>query len=971
MQETNSDAYAKAAVLLEEALAALRIDLAEDLNEGRSDTVREIRDSVLAHLLEQTSGKSRTKVKALQATEGHELLCCAMDLLEIRLEALGSHETGQIDRPLYLEIPAGPPPLPRNVGAVLDSIEGLDSELANQSWIDASEQEQVGLAAALLVMRSGACSRSILRAVFESLMEGAPVCLSEHYAWMLIDAELDGVSQKRRIFVDPATLAAMALIKGQLKRWRLPNAGSARQAALDRRIREGWSALRGRLASRLKLPGHLKALMDATSAHIQLNSVPLLATYASGRLASTSWHESAWVRMLGYDRSGSDEATSDAPGREGRGATEESVLSPSDAAISEPADGDDFLKALRRATHPQGTSAAAAEKLGSIISQQTPGTTRWFVAGWLRNLVVDARHGKRKRLRLGTVNYFRSIMASRLVAFLPERLDALGADELTDAFAELVGCIRTPDLKARVSALLRRFNAFCIREGERLPEGYKLPKVGAGQAEVSARHVSDSDYSRAMKLLKSEQDSGANREARVFLSLAYRFGARRAEILGLTLLDARRGNATCDLEIRPNAARALKTGNSLRRLPLSLLTDEEREDLRALWEMRGSVASGKRKGSVRADDQQHRQHFSREIVEETFLFLAGEGDPAGQIPEHPAAERALQALRIESGDSELHLHHLRHAFASRHVLGALLDDLPEGAAAQLPQAVLEMKELAKHFHDRVFARAGRLSRRGTMVSMALGHGSDETTYRHYVHGLELLVYATLRATRLRKAHKDVQPSFRQKEVAEAARILGRSQTTRPPKKRLLEWLSKRARKAGLRVCVYRRDPNTSRPMLDVAWAKAQPELQGLDVISESEVQFQRAAETLRLLRRWLASSPVDACNALKLLSGGPSGTGWYVLEASAARVFLHACGSAFDRRLGPDVRLPAHLRRTSDGESLLTGDKLNEVLWEKTARVELRVRDPLANKEGGRQRHHAVITWAVRAAAEYARKYLP
>ncbi len=895
-----------------------------------------------------------------------------MELLEMRLAGTPEGASQTKARPLYLDIPAGPPPLPTNTGAVLQSLAGLQTGLLRTSWQSASSQEQLGLLVILLVTRCGVCHLSILRAVLESLLADRPVRISDAYLWILVDVEIEGIAQKRRIFIDPATLAAMMLVGQHLKQWDLPGPGSARDSEIDQRLRAGWSAIRGRLGPVFELPVHLKDLMDAVAADIHLNSVPLLASYAAGRVASTSWMESSWVRMLGYESVESDEQPVVLDGREGRGATEGSDVSVSDAAVSEPMDADDFLAGLREATPPQGDSQEAARKLRSILDGLMPGTTRHFVAGWLLHLTRDVRHGKGKRLRPSTVNFFRATMASRLVAFLPERLDTVSGEELTDAFAELVDCIRTPALRTRVSELLRRFNAYCIQQGLRLRDAYTLPKIGAAEADISARHVTVSDFQRALDQLRPDPDTHAHLEARVFLSLAYRFGLRRAEILGLTLLDTRKGNPTCDLEIRPNAVRPLKTRNAERRLPLSLLPDEERGDLIELWNIRLHEAKALGASETGSNSVLHTPRPSRDICETTFLFLKGQSDLAGQIPEHPAAAMALNALRIATGDSELHLHHLRHAFGSRNVIGALLSDLPEGALPQVPGAIVQMAAQATHFHSLVYARAGRAARRGTMVSMALGHGSDETTYRHYVHGFDILVYGTLRATRLRDRLKNWPASgsrVRQLEAAEAARILGRSGATRPQSPHIPVWLANRSRQNGLTVCLYQAQTTTSHPALDLEWAKAEADLKELEGLPQTEIEHRRAAETLRLLRQGLRRSRMEACSALQGLSAAPRRSGWYVLQSADAQHVLAAFRGAFDQSLDLELRPPAHIRRKGKGGSKPAGSNPQRVLSTGTGPLELRVRDPLAEKSGGRQRHHAIIAWTIAAAALYVRKY--
>jgi integrase len=960
--------HSRARTLLARALRYHKVDsIADELQRDPDDGANKIRDLILTRLQIMLFGSSTVApLRGAGLEDAQALLACAMDLLEAELEAAAPAGKRKPVPCLYLTTSPGPPPLAHGSGPLIDATEGLDSALVERSWANAPLAERTGLLVALLVTRSGLCHPVLIRAVLSAVERGECIRITSEYLWIDVAVEIDRVAQKRRIFLDPATVAAMALFKEALNTRDPSSGGKANVFGPGRLIREGWQALRGSLGPPCDQFTSLGQLMDSVAARIQLDAVPLLASYAKGLVASTTWQESCWLRLLGYDIVASDDLSASAETRNGRGVNERSELSVIDRLISDPVDEDAFQRQLREATRA-GDRVKATDAIQNLLGSLAPGSTKHFIAGWILHLVTDARTGKGKRLKLSTVNFFRATLASRLIAFLPERLDTLTGEDLTDLYAELVDSVRTPALKRRVSELLRRFNYFCIREGLRVNGTYELPKTSAAEADISARHVREDDYLRALKHLRHERDLAAC----VFLILAYRFGARRAEILGLTLLDVQKGNPDCALHIRPNNARALKTSNALRRLPLALLDEHERRDVGAFWTSRyeqakAAVRSGRHLGPVG-----QRVSDGRSLCQQTYLFLDSI-EPAREIDDHPAASKALEALRIATGDPEIHLHHLRHSFASRNLLGMLLGNLPHGASKWLPRAIEEMREPARKFHEGYFARVGRLARRGSMVSMALGHGSDQVTYQHYVHGLDLLVYVTRRAARHTTRQQasnasDVEPMLRQHEAAEAAVILGRSPLTKPATASIPGWIARKARSAGLNVQVFDRAAERRRPRLDVHWAKAHPEVAKLDGYPKTVLEHERASETLRLLSEGMNIALCDVKLIVETLADGTRKDGWRELPCAHATRLREASIKTF--QVAPlEFRRAAYKGRV---RRMVTLQGRALVRWLKEDRtVQVRFRDLGAGKDARRQRHATTISWAVNAAAAYVREFM-
>lgn len=261
-----------------------------------------------------------------------------------------------------------------------------------------------------------------------------------------------------------------------------------------------------------------------------------------------------------------------------------------------------------------------------------------------------------------------------------------------------------------------------------------------------------------------------------------------------------------------------------------------------------------------------------------------------------------------------------------------------------------------------------------MVSMALGHGSDEVTYQHYVHGLDLLVYATRHAVR-RKARRQssdtrvLEPVLRQHEVAEAAVILGKSPLTRPPIGSIPTWIAEKADAAGLKLLAYSRATHRGRPQLDVHWARARPELGMLSGHPESEVQYERVSATLRLLSQGLNHSPHEVALIVELLAAGLRPDGWSELRCVDAARLRKASVTA----LGPERFEFRHASYKDRVRKMVTlqGHALSRWLKGEDRSVQVRILDPAAGNDPQRQRHTRTIGWAVKAAAVYVREFMP
>ena len=188
---------------------------------------------------------------------------------------------------------------------------------------------------------------------------------------------------------------------------------------------------------------------------------------------------------------------------------------------------------------------------------------------------------------------------------------------------------------------------------------------------------------------------------RLLLVLAFRFGMRRREILGLRRMDVDL-ILTGRIHVRAYPGHTLKTNFSQRCLPIaSLLPPMERDWL-------AQTCEG--------------------LDPKELIFPANEHDT---LPRD-----AIERLRRVAGDYTLKLHHLRHSFASLLVVKLVLARHPKwiGAFAPWPRTTAELASSV----DLIGSLIKPLNAAGDffVVPRLLGHSSHQVSLTHYSHTLD-------------------------------------------------------------------------------------------------------------------------------------------------------------------------------------------------------------------------------------------
>jgi hypothetical protein len=315
----------------------------------------------------------------------------------------------------------------------------------------AEAMEAMGLLLALLITRLGLCSPALLGKAVQAV--GCTPWVAGPWAWVDVDLSepARGTAQLRRLFLDPITLAAWIRASQYEHLLPRPKDGlkAGKRASFYRTLaRRAFRTLRRNLQAS---GGHLTIcslgdLCHAQAQRVHLITMPLLATYAQGNIASSSLDIGTWLRLIGYQApaqppSASDfEATGESEGENAADDDQTLVLDGidpgGDTSLAEQIERGDLeehglVATLRMAmAGPRSTWREHLDALIDGLQAQGPEQeTARLVVCWLRYLAFE-REGKGHILEDGTVQNYRGMLGNRLLQCLPPQLSEVDAEEL-------------------------------------------------------------------------------------------------------------------------------------------------------------------------------------------------------------------------------------------------------------------------------------------------------------------------------------------------------------------------------------------------------------------------------------------------------------------------------------------------------------------------------------------------------------
>lgn len=362
----------------------------------------------------------------------------------------------------------------------------------------------------------------------------------------------------------------------------------------------------------------------------------------------------------------------------------------------------------------------------ATCSPETPAIAKLCVL-WA---IYLSEHGTRthRRLAFSTVERYFSAIATRLPDIASDKdfleLDAWSYEEL---YEQLLFYPDGPDCEY-LAGRLHEFHAYlvdvwCVEPPDW--SAFPLPREQLDKSQaVDANLLTPGEYLAALELLDTDpaSDPATRLHTSALLVLGYRFGTRISDALRVRyddlVLDPKQGEAI--LHVHTNIYGAPKSESGNRQIPL--VGTLGFVEWRALTRLKAHFDERLRKGDPKSG-----------------LFADPE-HPRAPIERRMLLDRIHLAIRTASGDGTLRYHHLRHSFATR--LGvALFADLGKCLFwDDLLRAMWGAPPDARETRTKLTGTAELTDDAVQVLPCLLGHASAETSFRHYFHAMDGLIY---------------------------------------------------------------------------------------------------------------------------------------------------------------------------------------------------------------------------------------
>ncbi|MDE2341967.1 MAG: tyrosine-type recombinase/integrase [Betaproteobacteria bacterium] len=471
-----------------------------------------------------------------------------------------------------------------------------------------------------------------------------------------------------------------------------------------------------------QLPRSIAALTESSTIYWESIGSQVDVRYARGLVISQSLKHSVWIRIQGEP---GVEESPDADSSVHWRATQETPDNSPEHEDS-PLLSLWWLERLDRLLPLSGSGQSLSETLQSCeeifreTEFSTPKTAR-IPVGWLMAM-LKGETTSGDRLKPDTVlGYFQRVVRSLLDVYGESDYTPDDAESLVESYGAILEMLPEGIDKTRTARGLREFHGYLVRHHGFEPlDPVDVFGREAEIAVVEARLISVDDYYRTDQILNESLYQGKQyflvEVARLAFMLAFRTGMRRMEIFMLRMEDIHLGRHS-DILVRPHATRRLKSLSSKRRIPLdSLLEQDELQRLKVWFE-------------------QQRDRNAE------YLFAAPSG---GLISIEGAVDLIHAAMREATGDPQLHLHHLRHSFATWTYWKLRSVAYPKLAVhfRHLPHTSAYLKSGAR-MREQLLPGMPSIPTRSEVygISRLLGHSGPNISLNHYIHGTDLIVHA--------------------------------------------------------------------------------------------------------------------------------------------------------------------------------------------------------------------------------------
>lgn len=516
----------------------------------------------------------------------------------------------------------------------------------------------------------------------------------------------------RRWFPDPVTLSLICRWRLDKRTWPEGNAGRVNAVVrrltkrLDVTNRYGISAKqlasRAQMLLRLRLPAYLVDFLASTDAGYSLEA-------------------GAWWRLVAGVRLAPSVADDSAPA-DGEEVLNQAVVEQATTPLvtGKKQSGNELatLHELRECLRAGRRPASRADALRAISAlqasaQQNSGELVMALVDWAAWLLDSQRRGV-SAVKTQSVDRYLASFAQRMLMEGGEiPLDA-DPDSFEALYEKLLAGIQSQRSAEYAAGRLADFHRFLVSAHRVAPAA--IDGVTDVMPNVRTNIVSEREcrYARDL-ILRFEEDPRTQEMLQIMLSVAFRLGLRRSELLYLRIADLQgsEGSLRPLVRIRSHRKSGLKNLQSGRRMPLAhLMPDAELKELRKWAERR-------------------RIEFGRNKLGDALLFCA-RGRDFDAIPAK-FVDVITTSLRFATGDESVVLHTLRHSFLTMMFAQLVQDDLQHWDGhdvwAQHPPAGSPTCSLARRLLRTEYLTADA----GYVLAELGGHKGPAVTLRTYTH----------------------------------------------------------------------------------------------------------------------------------------------------------------------------------------------------------------------------------------------
>ncbi len=494
-----------------------------------------------------------------------------------------------------------------------------------------------------------------------------------------------------------------------------------------------WRCISGFLQStghEYAFPTSLSALLDAVRLDFERKIPSYLVHYAARSFVSHSLRPHAYRRLHGIDATSPTESDVNSLGPPGTGIEQDVELS----GEVEPR----WLSALRAVMRGDDRQSITRE-VDRLLKLRTagfcPGEVGELFASFA--LRIFARTNTNKvRMAVSTCRAYVVSVSLRLGGLVGHDVSQLATNDWVSYYEEVLSDAPTPSIRRKLVRALREFQNFLEMDRGCDPmDAREVFPSSSGLLPVDANVISEAEFFKIREqftdkgvgrypLLSKQQDASRLIEiAWLILTLSFRCGLRRMEVLKLDLADVQ-FDGCAELLVRPTESRGLKSISSTRKLPLFALLDTVELDRLRCWVSQRQV-------------EELSSSYS------TFLFsLPKRGFKF--VPQDTLFPLLHEVMREITGDPTLRFHHLRHSFASRMtVLMAMSAGMNRARVLASLPGYASSEDTFELFRQNLLGSLRPTRRDIWAVSAMLGHSGPDVSVEHYIHHLDILLAESL------------------------------------------------------------------------------------------------------------------------------------------------------------------------------------------------------------------------------------